>query len=255
MEFLKSQKNLIKIIVGLMLFSFIVFLINENAGSFMVFLSWIIIGYSCYKYRKLNKVEKENGKEEREVVTMGKYKNFILKDNAKAYIPTESQTKEEIEIDEETSTELTEEIPYNITIKTKGFFEHIKTKKKTMSFEVAGTFKKNCQNRINRFFLNLFDLGKIKRYEGLSPKEMKKDYRGLEIYEMPQDYKITGNNINFIPEPKNEFDKNAIVVSLKDIGMVGYVPKNLNIQFKEIIKLKKIYDIYAKLSQKNFILL
>ena len=47
-----NKKKLIRLTVGLIILSFIGFLINENFGSFIMFVSWIIIGISCYKYKK-----------------------------------------------------------------------------------------------------------------------------------------------------------------------------------------------------------
>lgn len=81
-----DKKKLIRMTVALIILSFIGFLINENFGSFIMFVSWIIIGISCYKYKK----------EKKEVITMGKYENFILQDNAKAYILTKNNEKETI---------------------------------------------------------------------------------------------------------------------------------------------------------------
>ena len=78
-----DKKRLIVLTVGLIILSFVGFLINENFGSFIIFVSWIIIGISCYKYKK-------------KIITMGKYKNFILKDNTKAYILIENNEKETV---------------------------------------------------------------------------------------------------------------------------------------------------------------
>lgn len=83
-----DKKKLIRLTIGLIILSFIGFLINESFGSFIMFLSWIIIGISCYKYKK--------EKEKKEIITMGKYKNFILKDNTKAYILIENNEKETV---------------------------------------------------------------------------------------------------------------------------------------------------------------
>lgn len=82
-----DKRKLIRLTVGLIVLSFIGFLISEKFGSFIMFISWIIIGISCYKYKK--------EEEKKEVITMGKYENFILQDNAKAYIPNENAIKDE----------------------------------------------------------------------------------------------------------------------------------------------------------------
>lgn len=83
-----DKKKLIRLTIGLIILSFIGFLIIESFGSFIIFVSWIIIGISYYKYKK--------EKEKKGIITMGKYKNFILKDNAKAYILIENSEKETI---------------------------------------------------------------------------------------------------------------------------------------------------------------
>lgn len=81
-----NKKRLIGLTLGLIILSFMGFLISEKFGSLIMFVSWIIIGISYYKYKK----------EKKEVITMGKYENFILQDNAKAYILTKNNEKETI---------------------------------------------------------------------------------------------------------------------------------------------------------------
>lgn len=88
----KRKRLLIRLTVSLIVLSFMGFLINENFGSLIVFLSLIIIGISCYKYKKNQDIEFEK---EKEVITMGEYKNFILQDNAKVYIPNKNTIKAE----------------------------------------------------------------------------------------------------------------------------------------------------------------
>lgn len=63
-----NKKRLIGLTLGLIILSFMGFLISEKFGSLIMFVSWIIIGISYYKYKK----------EKKEVITMGKYENFIL---------------------------------------------------------------------------------------------------------------------------------------------------------------------------------
>lgn len=240
-----NKKKLIRLTVGLIILSFIGFLINENFGSFIMFVSWIIIGISCYKYKKNQDIEFEKEKEKKEIITMGKYENFILQDNAKAYILTENSEKENIS-NENSNNE--EENYYKITLQEEKFFTHLKKawnkEVKEIEFEVAGTFVKEIQLKIDKYFKKMFADGKIKRYEGLSPKEIKKE-KNSEIYEMPQSYKFTNDKIKFIDEPQNEYDKNAIRIELNDIGKIGYVPKKINVELKEIFKAKKIFELNA----------
>lgn len=53
-----DKRKLIRLTVGLIVLSFIGFLISEKFGSFIMFISWIIIGISCYKYKKEEKKKK-----------------------------------------------------------------------------------------------------------------------------------------------------------------------------------------------------
>lgn len=174
---------------------------------------------------------------------MGKYENFILKDNAKAYIPNENTIKNESkdEINEEENC-------YKITLQEEKFFTHLKKawnkEVKEIEFEVAGTFVKEIQLKIDKYFKKLFDNEVIERYEGLSPKEIK-EKKDSKIYEMPQLYKFTNDKVKFVKEPQNEYDKNAIRIELNDIGKIGYVPKKINIELKEVFETKNIFELNA----------
>lgn len=247
-----DKRKLIRLTVSLIVLSFMGFLINEKFGSFIMFVSWIIIGISCYKYKKNQDIELKKEKENKEVITMGKYENFILEDNAKAYIHNENTIKDENKdeiVSNESKCEINEEENcYKITLQEEKFFTHLKKvwnkEVKEIEFEVAGTFVKEIQLKIDKYFKKMFADGKIKRYEGLSPKEIKKE-KNSEIYEMPQSYKFTNDKLKFINEPQNEYDKNAIRIELNDIGKIGYVPKKINVELKEIFKTKKIFELNA----------
>lgn len=87
MEFFKIKRKLMIALISATLFAII---IDEKLGRHFGVISGIILVISYYRLKKLKKKNSENEntlKEENEVVTMGKYKNFILKDSAKAYIP------------------------------------------------------------------------------------------------------------------------------------------------------------------------
>lgn len=115
---------------------------------------------------------------------------------------------------------------------------------KEIEFEVAGTFVKEIQLKIDKYFKKLFDNEVIERYEGLSPKEIK-EKKDSKIYEMPQLYKFTNDKVKFVKEPQNEYDKNAIRIELNDIGKIGYVPKKINIELKEVFETKNIFELNA----------
>ena len=86
MEFFRIKRKLFIVLIIATLFAII---IDEKLGRYFAVISGIILVISYYRLKKLKKKNSENEntlKEENEVVTMGKYKNFILKDSAKAYI-------------------------------------------------------------------------------------------------------------------------------------------------------------------------
>lgn len=87
MEFFRIKR---KMIIILMCVTVFITIVDKEAGKSFAVISGIILGISYYRFKKLKKKNSENEnilKQEKEVVTMGKYKNFILKDSAKAYIP------------------------------------------------------------------------------------------------------------------------------------------------------------------------
>lgn len=87
MKFFRIKR---KMIIILMCVTIFITIVDKEAGKSFAVISGIILGISYYRFKKLNKKKSENEniiKEEKEVVTMGKYKSFVLKDSAKAYIP------------------------------------------------------------------------------------------------------------------------------------------------------------------------
>ena len=91
--------------------------------------------------------------------------------------------------------------------------ENIK-QKKTLKFQVAGTFLGGRQANISKFFFKKIEKKEIISYDGLTDSEIKtKENTDIEIYEIPQDYEIKSNYsdglIKFEKEPENEYDKNA----------------------------------------------
>lgn len=91
MEFFRIKR---KMIIILMCVTIFITIVDKEAGKSFAVISGIILGISYYRFKKLKKKNSENEnilKQEKEVVTMGKYKNFILKDSAKAYIPMNNE--------------------------------------------------------------------------------------------------------------------------------------------------------------------
>lgn len=91
MEFFRIKRKIFIVLIIATLFAII---IDEKLGEYFGVISGIILGISYYRFQKLKNKYSENeniSKKEKEVVTMGKYKNFILKDNAKAYIPMNNE--------------------------------------------------------------------------------------------------------------------------------------------------------------------
>lgn len=126
-----------------------------------------------------------------------------------------------------------------------------------VKFEVAGTFLGGRQANINKFFNRKIENKEIEKYGGLTNSDIKtKKNIDKEIYEIPQEYEIIAEYpselIRFEKEPENEHDKNAIRVMIKGMGTVGYVPKDRNISFAEIIDTKEIKKVVANVSGGNY---
>ncbi len=123
----------------------------------------------------------------------------------------------------------------NSTKNEEGKNKEVKTKKKTgeiIKFRVAGNqhYKKNV-NKLIRDMKENYSLGLP--YEYTSDKE-------IEEFDI-REYRYQPSLINFIqflPDPDNEFDKNAIKVfggvSEEKLYHIGYVPKNKTYLFHDL---------------------
>ena len=69
------------------------------------------------------------------------------------------------------------------------------------------------------------------------------DYRTFEDIERANKLQ-KGETLYLIPEPNNEYDKNAIKVLTKDSVHIGYIPKELCRLFNNILE-GKISEIYV----------
>lgn len=171
--------------------------------------------------------------------------------------PKTEEEKAEIRLKKEEEKKKKTEMKQIIKEHKKQMIEEEKAKHGNIEFEVAGTFLGGRQANISRFFNKKITDKEIEKYGGLSNSDIKtKKNIDKEIYEIPQEYEIVAEYpselIRFEKEPENEHDKNAIRVMIKGMGTVGYVPKNRNISFAEIIDTKEIKKVVANVSGGNY---
>ncbi|MGE7673782.1 HIRAN domain-containing protein [Lysinibacillus sp. NPDC094403] len=119
------------------------------------------------------------------------------------------------------------------------------------TFNVAGVTMKNDKNKdiqrsLTRYGKLYCEENSIDLYGGYSNKDIL-DYV-FEIREF-EDLEFANDEIQFIPEPTNEYDENAIKVLIDygngDVIHVGYVPKKCTKKLKNILKNKEISNIAA----------
>lgn len=190
-------------------------------------IAWIFAGFCFWGFKKLNQP------------------------------PKTEEEKAEIRLKKEEEKKKKAEMKQLIKEHKKQMIEEEKAKHGNIEFEVAGTFLGGRQANISRFFNKKITDKEIEKYGGLSNSDIKtKKNIDKEIYEIPQEYEIVAEYpselIRFEKEPENEHDKNAIRVMIKGMGTVGYVPKNRNISFAEIIDTKEIKKVVANVSGGNY---
>lgn len=98
-----------------------------------------------------------------------------------------------------------------------------------------------------------FDIMALDKYDLDKVAIKKKDY------EYPDEKLLSGNfskvyrfkypkvPVSLIPEPTNQYDKNAIMVYLNDY-MIGYVPRNTTAIVSKIYKWKNVLDVSCHIS-------
>lgn len=99
------------------------------------------------------------------------------------------------------------------------------------AFKVAGISHYDIKKAVA--FAKKNDL--IWSYEGESAKDLK-EFPYSEVFETDLSGALSG--INFVPEPENEYDKNAlrVMITLKEKDFfIGYVPSKSNIEVKKIL--------------------
>jgi hypothetical protein len=118
-------------------------------------------------------------------------------------------------------------------------------------FNVAGVTAKNENKQdIQRLLKQQGKLyateNDIDLYGGYKNKEIVED--GLEVSEF-EDLLFYKDELSFIPERTNEYDSNAIKVFIKYGELpihIGYVPKDKNVEFKNILNNEDIRRIEAR---------
>jgi hypothetical protein len=102
-------------------------------------------------------------------------------------------------------------------------------------FRVAGVSKKNdmninIQTSLKDYVKEMAEYEHLEKYEGFTNKEiLENDYEVFE-YDIEEYDQIT-----FVPDPNNPYDKNAIKIMLEDVGHIGYVPKGSVKEVKSIL--------------------
>ncbi len=109
-------------------------------------------------------------------------------------------------------------------------------KKTTIDFNVAGVTKTNdAGQNIQRLLSKLAkqELESVEAYQGLTNKEIREDYYGERVYEVSD---VSGyDDVYFTLEPTNPYDPNAIKVFHKQLGHIGYVPRETNVKVGRLI--------------------
>nr|DAX04303.1 MAG TPA: HRAN protein [Bacteriophage sp.] len=169
--------------------------------------------------------------------------------------PTESQSIEHINsqsltnnkntVTAETESQkdgMNQPVPASSHIKKEEFTSNAETEKKELTFfekKVANTVYYETFKTVGSTFRKKSDLNNAIKYiaedyfgefyDGMSNKEIAEDMGRVYKY---QDFYT--NNVSLIPEPENEYDKNAIKVLVSDF-CIGYIPKNINKQILSFV--------------------
>lgn len=103
---------------------------------------------------------------------------------------------------------------------------------------VAGTTYDNLDNKsrqdiISRYVVNNYDINSFSKDSGdyWSNKEIKEYDMDIYQYEMTE-----YDTVELVDDPENPYDKNAIMVIHKQMGLIGYIPKD------DIEKVRKLYE-------------
>ena len=108
-----------------------------------------------------------------------------------------------------------------------------------LSTYVAGTSYR--QKEVKKVYDGIYS---YEKYDGLSAADIKSMFtEGDRVYEIPAETQILGD-CELIPEPDNEYDKNAIKVVVDGMH-VGYIPKDRCSEVKKILDNIQSIDMEA----------
>jgi len=80
-------------------------------------------------------------------------------------------------------------------------------------------------------------------YDGMTTKEMKAEMTGI-FYKYPKDYETDA--LTFEPEPTNQYDPNAVRVIHKEMGFIGYIPKEDNVRLLKLLESKDPFYVESE---------
>lgn len=100
-------------------------------------------------------------------------------------------------------------------------------------FNVAGTEYEGRSKLIEEYLS-----GFAEPYDGMTNKEMK-EYDGDTFYKYEKI--IDSNAVEFVMEPNNKFDPNAIAVHHNELGKIGYVPAARTATLRKFLEKSKEY--------------
>lgn len=109
-------------------------------------------------------------------------------------------------------------------------------KKEKLGFKVKGvTYENEDGKPIQSLIKQIVSehLEEYDAYEGLSKKEMCEDYEGERIYQIDS---AGVGDIDLVPDMNNEHDPNAVKVYHRELGHLGYVPKEKTSMIKDILR-------------------
>jgi len=115
--------------------------------------------------------------------------------------------------------------------------------KKYYTFKVAGVTHKNSQGDNIQYLIGEYvkdQLDPDEAYEGLSNKEILEEHYDDRVYEV-SDLFFGTDEIELEFELNNPYDPNAIKVISKDMGHIGYVPKDETKKVADIINNKEYH--------------
>lgn len=117
--------------------------------------------------------------------------------------------------------------------------------KKTIEFSVAGVTFEDRQKTLYKFASFLKKENNYSYYSGYTINEMKEYGGDFEQYE---EFEF-GEYLQFISDPDNKYDKNAVKVVAKtsenELSTIGFIPKDLNIKYLRLLEKYEVDSVIA----------